>query len=86
MIRSSQSPGAEPVAAFVTTFRLGRIWQHGEVLLMYNTGPNTPFQVDLFDRVGTATQSTLKAGFLVPPQRPAERDKQVRARRLELTA
>ena len=68
------NPSADPIACFVTTFRLGKVWQHGEVLLIYRTEPDGPCKADLFDRVGTAVQSTLKAGFLQSAARPAERD------------
>lgn len=56
-------PGATPLAAFVTTQKLGSFWQHGEILLAYQTDKGET-RVDLFDRVGAASDSSLKAGFL----------------------
>jgi hypothetical protein len=58
----------------LTTFTLGKVWQHGEILLVYQTEPSGPFKVDLFERRGTAVVGTLKAGFIQPVERPANRD------------
>jgi len=63
------TPGATPIAAFVTTFRLGAVWQHGEILLAYRTEDGGEIHLDLFDRVGKASTSTMKAGFMMQGER-----------------
>ena len=56
----------KPIAAFLTTYRLGKIWQHGELLLAFRdlTDPDGPCLLDVFDRVGRANTSPMKAKFM----------------------
>ena len=52
--------GRDSNRGVVTTFRLGAIWQHGEILLAYRTEDGGEIHLDLFDRVGKASTSTMK--------------------------
>ena len=49
----------QPLAAFICTHKMGKLWQHGEVLVVYrDEGDATCF--DIFDRVGQLKTSAMK--------------------------
>jgi len=53
---------AVPIVAIHSHYKLGKVWQHGEVLLVYRVGD--AHRLDVFDRVATASRSALKSAFL----------------------
>eukprot|EP01052_Picozoa_sp_SAG31_P040654 SAG31_NODE_5940_length_2247_cov_2.822626_4_plen_297_part_00 len=71
----------EPVAAFHSHFKLGTLWQHGEVLVVYRSlqpskgvkdgsdGSDWQYHVDVFDRVGVKSTSAMKAFFMTSKAR-----------------
>ena len=49
----------QPLAAFICTHKMGKLWQHGEILVVYrDEGDTTCF--DIFDRVGQLKTSAMK--------------------------
>eukprot|EP01052_Picozoa_sp_SAG31_P023625 SAG31_NODE_1959_length_6808_cov_2.925771_4_plen_179_part_00 len=68
----------EPVAAFHSHFKLGTIWQHGEVLIAYRTvqwpveqcgSGQWNYHLDVFDRIGVKKTSAMKAFFMTSEAR-----------------
>ena len=67
----------EPVAAFHCHYKLGALWQHGEVLIAYRIGE--AYCLDVFDRIGEAKVSAMKAALLSSTFRNTLRPHYVRA-------
>ena len=66
----------KPIAAFHCHYKLGSIWQHGEVLIAYRTKDGAASEdegwrhhLDVFDRIGVKKTSAMKAFFMTSTKR-----------------